>query len=175
MGPEVQVPVRVRGLPVDSDIQVAIIFPLEHGVEKGEAPFLLHFHSELDGWPHTVEVAQESFHCALLHDAAGVSSTYLFQSRGLVGADLSASSSKNSMYRFATICMIAFNDEDELNFPTTNLSINSPTKSLFSVDCSDRETEEDDYSLSNKKIAVVKLKSLSYLLQRESSLYTGNN
>ena len=72
MGPEVQVPVRVCGLPVDSDIQVAIIFPLEQGVKKGEAPFLLHFHSELDGWPHTVEVAQESFHCALLHDAAGV-------------------------------------------------------------------------------------------------------
>ena len=72
MGPEVQVLVCVHGLPVDSDFQVAIIFPLEQGVEKGEAPFLLHFHSELDGWPHTVEVAQESFHCALLHDAAGV-------------------------------------------------------------------------------------------------------
>ena len=31
-----------------------------------------------------------------------VSSTYLFQSRGLEGAAFSASSSKNSMYRFAT-------------------------------------------------------------------------
>ena len=31
-----------------------------------------------------------------------VLSTYLFQSRGLEGAELSASSSKNSMYRFAT-------------------------------------------------------------------------
>ena len=59
MGPEVQVPVCVRGLPVDSDIQVAVIFPLEQGIEKGEAPFFLHFHSELDThWPHTVEVAQ---------------------------------------------------------------------------------------------------------------------
>ena len=72
MGPVVQVPVHVRGLPVDSDIQVATIFPLEQGIEKGEAPFLLHFHSELDGWPHTVEVAQESFHCAFLHDSAGI-------------------------------------------------------------------------------------------------------
>ena len=70
MEPEVQVPVRVRGLPVDSDIQVAVIFPLEQDVEKGEAPFLLHFHSELDEWPHTVEVAQESFHIVIPLDVA---------------------------------------------------------------------------------------------------------
>ena len=59
-------------LSVDGDIQAAIVSPLEQSVKKGEASILLHFCSELDGWSHTVEVAQESFHCALLHDTAGV-------------------------------------------------------------------------------------------------------
>ena len=49
------------GLPVDRDIQAAIISPL--GVKKGKASIVFHFHSELDGWYHTVEVTQESFHC----------------------------------------------------------------------------------------------------------------
>ena len=72
VGLEVQVPVCVCGLPVDSDIQATIVSPLEQGVKKGEASFSLYFHGEPDGGSHTVEVAQESFHCALLHDAAGV-------------------------------------------------------------------------------------------------------
>ena len=94
----------MRGLPVDRDIQGAIISPLEQGVEKGKASILLHLHSEFDGWSHTVEVVQESFYCALLHDTAGVvyMHTYFFQNWGFAGANLSASSSNNSMYRFAT-------------------------------------------------------------------------
>ena len=66
----------VCGLPVYHDIQAAISSLLEQGVKKGEASILLHFYSEHDGWSHTVEVAQESFHCALLNNAAGVSSTH---------------------------------------------------------------------------------------------------
>ena len=66
----------VCGLPVYRDIQAAIFSLLEQGVKKGEASILLHFYSEHDGWSHTVEVAQESFHCALLNNAAGVSSTH---------------------------------------------------------------------------------------------------
>ena len=62
----------VCGLPVDGDIQAAIISPLEQGAKKGEASILFHIPSELDECYHTVEVAQESFHCALLHDTAGV-------------------------------------------------------------------------------------------------------
>ena len=99
MGLEVQVPVCVRGLPVESDIQASIVSPLEQGVKKGEASVSLYFHGEPNGGSHTVEVAQESFHCAFLHDTAGA---VLFQSRGLEGADLSASSLKKSMYRFTT-------------------------------------------------------------------------
>ena len=89
----------MRGLPVDHDIQGAIISPLEQGVEKGTASILLHLHSEFDGWSHTVEVVQESFYCALLHNTAGVIYMHI-SSR--TGANLRASSSNNSMYRFAT-------------------------------------------------------------------------
>ena len=69
---EVQVPVCVRRFPVDGDVQAAIIPPLEQGVKKGESSVLLHLHSEPDGRSHIVQVDQELFHCALLHDAAGV-------------------------------------------------------------------------------------------------------
>ena len=72
VGLEVQVPVCVWGLPVNDDIQATIVSPLEQGVKKGEASVSLYFHGEPDGGSHTVEVAQESFHRALLHDTAGV-------------------------------------------------------------------------------------------------------
>ena len=97
VGVEVKVPVCVCGFPVDGDVQATIIPPLEQGVEKGEPSVLLHLHSEPDGWSHAVQVGQELFHCALLHNAAGV--VYIpLPRRGFVGAVLSASSSKNSMY-----------------------------------------------------------------------------
>ena len=57
---------------VDSDVQAAIISPLEQGVKKGEPSILLHLHSEPDGQSHIVQVGQELLHCALLRDAAGV-------------------------------------------------------------------------------------------------------
>ena len=72
VGVEVKVPVCVCGFPVDGDVQAAIIPPLEQGVKKGESSVLLHLHSEPDGWSHAVQVGQELFHCALLHNAAGV-------------------------------------------------------------------------------------------------------
>ena len=101
VGVEVQVPVCVGGFPVDGDVQATIILPLEQGVKKGEPSVLLHLHSEPDGWSHAVQVGQELFHCALLHNAAGV--VYIpLPEEGFVGAVLSASSSKNSMYRSAT-------------------------------------------------------------------------
>ena len=62
----------MRGLLVDGDIQATIVSPLEQGVKKGEASVSLDFHGEPDGGSHTVEVGQESFHRALLHDTAGV-------------------------------------------------------------------------------------------------------
>ena len=72
VGVEVQVPVCVCRFPVDGDVQAAITLPLKQGVKKGEPSVLLHFHSEPDGWSHTVQVGQELFQCAILHDAAGV-------------------------------------------------------------------------------------------------------
>ena len=72
VGVEVKVPVCVCGFPVDGDVQATIIPPLEQGVKKGEPSVLLHLHSEPDGWSHAVQVGQELFHCALLHNAAGV-------------------------------------------------------------------------------------------------------
>ena len=40
---------------------------------KGRSgPILLHLHSEPDGRSYTVEVVQEPYHCALLHNAPGV-------------------------------------------------------------------------------------------------------
>ena len=73
VGVEVKVPVCVCGFPVDGDVQATIIPPLEQDVKKGEPSVLLHLHSEPDGWSHAVQVGQELFHCALLHNAAGVS------------------------------------------------------------------------------------------------------
>ena len=68
VGSEVQVLVSVWGLPVDGDIQAAILSPLEQSVEKGQASILLHLNSEPDGWwsrsPSTVsffKVQQVSF------------------------------------------------------------------------------------------------------------------
>ena len=55
---EVQVPVCVRRFPVDGDVQVAIIPPLEQGVKKGESSVLLHLHSEPDGRSHLVQMGQ---------------------------------------------------------------------------------------------------------------------
>ena len=72
VGVEVQVPVFVRRFPVDGDVQAAIVPPLEQGVKKGESSVLLHLHSEPDGRSRIVQVGQELFHCAPLHDAAGV-------------------------------------------------------------------------------------------------------
>ena len=42
---KVQVLVSVWGVPVDGDIQAAILSPLEQVVEKGKASILLHLHS----------------------------------------------------------------------------------------------------------------------------------
>ena len=89
------------GLPVDGDIQATIVSPLEQGVKKGEASVSLYFHSESDGGSHTVEVTQESFHCALLHDTAGVVHVPLPEP-GFGRCRPEFQSSKNSMYRFAT-------------------------------------------------------------------------
>ena len=52
----VQVLVSVCGLPVDGDIQAAILSPLYQGGEKGQASILLHLHREPDGWSYTGDV-----------------------------------------------------------------------------------------------------------------------
>ena len=93
--------VSVCGLPVGSHIQAAILSPLKQGVEKGQASILLHLHSEHDGQSYTVEVVW-SPSTVPLFTIQQVPSTYLFQSQGFDGTILSVSSSKNSMYRFAT-------------------------------------------------------------------------
>ena len=72
VGVEVRIPVCVHWFPVDSDVQAAIIPPLEQDIKKGEPPILLHLLSEPDGWLHVVQVGQKLLHCAFLHDAAGV-------------------------------------------------------------------------------------------------------
>ena len=81
--------------PVDGDVLTAIIPPLEHDVKKRESSVFRHPYSEPDGQSHTVQVGQEFFHCALLHDAAGVINL-IFQSQLFVAAVL-------SMYRSVTI------------------------------------------------------------------------
>ena len=53
--------------------------------------------------------------------------------------------------------------------------LDSLTKSLSSVDCSDRVMEEEEYSLSNEEKLTVKMKSLSYLFRRESLLCMRSN
>ena len=60
VGLEVQVVVGVGGLPVDSDVQAAILL-LEKGVREWEHSIFLYLESELDGGSHTVEVIQEFF------------------------------------------------------------------------------------------------------------------
>ena len=59
----------VHWLPVDSDVQATTIFTSEQGIGEGEGFILLQLHGKLDGWSHTVEMVQESFCCALIHDA----------------------------------------------------------------------------------------------------------
>ena len=98
VGLEVKVPVCVGGLPVDSDIQATIVSPLEQGVKKREASVSLYFHAE----PRTLLRWLRSPSTVPFFTIQQVSSTYLFKSWGLEGADSSASSSKNSMYRFVT-------------------------------------------------------------------------
>ena len=69
VGLEAQVAVSVGGLPVDSDVQATILPLAEEGVQEWEHSNLLYLDSELDGGSHTVEVIQETFCCALLHNA----------------------------------------------------------------------------------------------------------
>ena len=88
MGVEVQASICVFWFPVDGDVQAAIILPLEQDVKKRDSSVFLHLYSEPDEQSHTVQVGQEFFHCALLHDAAGVISLF-FQSQVFVGAVLS--------------------------------------------------------------------------------------
>ena len=98
---EVQVSVRVCGLRVDSNIQVAILSPLKQGVEGRPPSFSTSIVNLMDGL--TLLRGSRSPSTVPFFTIQQVSSTCLFQSRGFAGADLSASSSKNSMYRLATI------------------------------------------------------------------------
>ena len=59
-------------LPVDCDVQAAILLPLYAGVQEGVYPTLLLFHSELDRGADTIEVVQECIHRPSLHNTAGV-------------------------------------------------------------------------------------------------------
>ena len=59
-------------LPVDSDVQAAILHLLKKGVQKWEHSIFLYLQSELNGGSHPVEVIQESFCLALPQNASGV-------------------------------------------------------------------------------------------------------
>ena len=54
--PEVEVPVCVCELPVDSNLPASIIPPPPKYVQEWEHSNILDFHSELDCRPHAVEV-----------------------------------------------------------------------------------------------------------------------
>ena len=67
------------------------------------------------------------------------------------------------------------NDRGLYEVITDEDALDSPTKSLSSVHCSDRVMEEEKYSLSNEEKLTVKMKSLSYLFWRESLLCMRSN
>ena len=96
MGLKVEILVRVHGLPVNRDIQIAIFSSPEKHVKERECHIFFMLHSELDGWPYPVEMARSSAVEPFLR-MQKVSSTYLFHNMGLAGIVSSASSSKNSM------------------------------------------------------------------------------
>ena len=54
MGLQVEIPVRVRGLPVDKDVQAAILSPSD--VEEQQYPVLFPLHNELDDRPDPIEM-----------------------------------------------------------------------------------------------------------------------
>ena len=59
MGLEVEILVRMHGLPLDRDIQAAILSPPKWRVKEWECPIFFLLHSELDGWPDPVEMVEE--------------------------------------------------------------------------------------------------------------------
>lgn len=61
VGLELEIPVRVGGLPVDRDIQAAILCPSALCVEEWQYPIFFLLHSEFDGRPDHVEMLKEFF------------------------------------------------------------------------------------------------------------------
>ena len=104
VGPEVKVPIHVRMLPVDSNIQATIILPLKQSIKGAEGSISFLPHSELDSWLYSILLRwSRSFAAIPFFMTQHVLSTYRFHIRGLIGAESRARSSKNSMYMFATV------------------------------------------------------------------------
>ena len=102
MGIEVQVPVSVRGFPVDSEVQAAILFSLEKSVKEQKVPPLSSSTVNLMVG-YTLWRWSRSSSTVPFFTMQHVLSTYRFHSLGLVGTDSSASFSKNSIHRLASL------------------------------------------------------------------------
>ena len=88
----------MSGFPVHSDGQCGISLWFNNGVQEGDGPiFLVVLHCELYGRVNTVDVLKEAFFLLTSYWMTKVSSTYLYQNLGGVGAVLRAFCSKYSM------------------------------------------------------------------------------